>query len=116
MDFASAQALAKSLIGGTFSAFAEPCILTNATEWDNVAQAATESTQTIKAIRQEFNAREIDGQSVMVNDYKLIAEFKPITIPVRTDSTTCSFRGEKLLIVDIKNIYDSAIVMQVRRL
>jgi len=116
VDFASAQALAKSLIGGTFSAFAEPCILTNVTGWNDETQAATTETQTIKAIRQEFKAREVNGQSVQVNDYKLIAEFKPITIPVRTDSTTCSFRSEELLIVDVKNIFDSAIELQVRRL
>jgi len=109
--------LAAELIGDEFAAFADDCVLLNATGWNNVTQAATTETQTVKAIRIDYKARDINGESVQINDYMLIAQFSLITIPVRTDSTTCTFRAEKL---QIKNVNidpaGATIIMQVRRL
>lgn len=111
-----AKSIAKKLIGGKFAAFAADCVLLNVTGWNDATQTATTETQTVKAIRIDYKARDINGQSVQVNDYMLIAQFSPITIPVRADSTTCTFKSEELLIKQI-NIYDqAAIIMQVRRL
>ena len=110
-------ALAEKLIGGKFAAFADDCVLLNATGWNNATQTATTETQTVKAIRIDYKARDINGESVQINDYMLIAQFQPITIPVRPDSTTCTFKTEKL---QIKNVTidpaGATIIMQVRRL
>lgn len=112
-----AKAIAKKLIGDKFAAFAADCVLLNVTGWNDATQTATTETQTVKAIRIDYKARDINGQSVQVNDYMLIAQFSPITIPVRADSTTCTFKTEKL---QIKNINidpaGATIIMQVRRL
>jgi hypothetical protein len=109
--------LAAKLIGNKFASFAKPCVFTNATGWNDATQTATTETQTVKAIRIDYKARDINGQSVQINDYMLIAQFSPITIPVRADSTTCTFKTEKL---QIKNINidpaGATIIMQVRRL
>lgn len=109
--------LAAELIGEEFVAFADDCILLNVTGWNDSTQTATTQTQTIKAIRTDYSAREINGESIQVNDYMLIAEFQTITIPVRTDSTTCTFKTEKLMIVSVNiDPAGAAIIMQVRRL
>jgi len=109
--------LAAELIGDEFAAFAADCVLLNVTGWNDATQTATTETQTVKAIRIDYRARDINGQSVQINDYMLIAQFSLITIPVRTDSTTCTFKTEKL---QIKNVAidpaGAAIIMQVRRL
>ncbi len=109
--------LAAELIGDEFAAFADNCVLLNATGWNNVTQTATTETQTVKAIRIDYKARDIDGESVQINDYMLIAQFSPITISVRPDSTTCTFKTENL---QIKNVNidpaGATIIMQVRRL
>ena len=100
-----------------FADFADDCVLLNVTGWNNITQTATTETQNIKAIRIDYKARDINGESVQINDYMLIAEFTPITIPVRPDSTTCTFKTEKL---QIKNVTidpaGATIIMQVRRL
>jgi hypothetical protein len=109
--------LAAELIGDEFAAFADDCVLLNAAGWNNATQVATTETQTLKAIRLDYKTRDINGESVQINDYMLIAQYQLITIPVRSDSTTCTFNAEKL---QIKNVTidpaGATIIMQVRRL
>lgn len=92
--------LAAELIGDEFSAFASDCVLTNSLGWNNSTQTNTTETQTIKAIRVDFESGQYDGQKIMVNDYMLIAEKQKITIGLYPDTTECTFRGEAL---DIKS-------------
>lgn len=109
-------ALAAELIGDEFSDFTQPCILTNVTGWNNATQTATTETQTVDAIRIDFQSRDFDGQKIMVNDYMLIAQRQPITIPVRPDSTECTFGGEALIIKDVNiDPAGATIIMHVRR-
>lgn len=108
--------LAAELIGDEFADFAYDCVLTNATGWDNSTQTATTETQTIKAIRLDFQSKDFDGQKIMVGDYLLIAEFQPITIQLRPDSTECAYRGESLEIKDTAiDPADATITFHVRR-
>lgn len=108
--------LAEELIGDEFADFAYDCVLINATGWNNATQTATTETQTIKAIRLDFKSSDYDGQKIMVGDYMLIAEFQPITVGLRPDSTECTCRGE---VLDIKDTMidpaDATILFHVRR-
>jgi hypothetical protein len=108
--------LAAELIGDEFADFAYDCVLVNSTGWNNATQTASTESQTIKAIRLEFDLKSFDGQKIMTGDYMLIAQRQPITIGIRPDSTECNYRGESL---DIKAVEvdsaDAAIILHVRR-
>jgi len=108
--------LAEELIGDEFADFAYDCVLVNATGWNNATQTAATETQTIKAIRLEFGAKDFDGQKIMASDYMLIAERQPITVGIKPDSTECTYRGEVLNIKSTNlDPADAAIIFHVRR-
>ena len=108
--------LAAELIGDEFADFAYDCVLSNVIGWDNATQTATTEAQTIKSIRLDFKSSDFDGQKIMTGDYMLIAEFQPITVGLRPDSTQCTYRGEALDIKDtIIDPADATIVFHVRR-
>lgn len=109
-----AKAIAKKLIGGKFASFAKDCILLNVTGWNNSTQTPSTETQTVKFIRTEFESNKFDGQNIIVNDYQLIAEYSLITIPVKADSTSCTFGGEALDIKRVTLIDTAAIILHVR--
>jgi hypothetical protein len=108
--------LAAELIGDEFADFTYDCVLTTVTGWNNTTQTETSITQTIPAIRMDFESSEFDGEAIMVNDYMLIAERQPITIPLDPGATDCTYRGDSLDIIDTTvDPADATIIFHVRR-
>lgn len=111
------QKLAAKLIGVSFSDFSYPCIFTNVIDWDNATQTETTETQTINAIRNDFNLYQFQQGAIQVGDFSLLLEFQKFTIPVRVDSTRCSYRGQDLAIIGIGiDSADAVISIHVRPL
>ena len=110
------QALAAKMIGNKFADFAGDCILSNAGVWNPTTQSQTPEKQTIKAIRTTFTEGQFNGQSILVGDYRLVAEYQKITIPVSVDTTSCTFNGEVYRIVSVViDPAEATITMQIRR-
>lgn len=110
--------LAAELIGDEFAPFTKTLDLKNAGGFDYATQTVTtEQTQSIPAIRLEFEAESYANQAIMVGDFMLIAEYQKITIPVRPDSTSGVFDGQSVAIKSTEiDPAGATIIMHVRRL
>ena len=73
--------LADNLINNTFADFRVDCIFELLGAYDPVTETnAAPVTQTIKCIRQEFNAEQKNGSNVQSDDFKILAEFDKFTL------------------------------------
>ena len=68
------------------------------------------------AIREDYTAREFDGQKIQVNDFKLLVRVQELTLDPRTDSVTVAFDGDTCNIMHAdKDAADAVWTLQVRR-
>lgn len=69
------------------------------------------------AIREDYTAREVDGQKIQVNDFKLLVRVQELTLDPRTDSVTVSVDGDTCNIITAnKDAADAVWTLQVRKI
>jgi len=67
-------------------------------------------------IREDYTAREVDGQKIQVNDFKLLVRAQELTLDPRTDSVTVAFDGNSCNIINAsKDAADAVWTLQVRK-
>lgn len=93
--------VADKLLNNTFADFKAPLTLKQTTS-ATYGQPATSISEAHEAIRLEYEASEIDGQSIQRGDFKLIAEaVKWVSVDVRADNVSATFNGEEVDIVSV---------------
>ncbi len=83
-----------------FLDFFKPAIFTRKGTYDPVTRTTTGDTAlTVDALREEYNANQIDGQSIQANDFKLLvvaSEFT--TIKPTVDGLSCVYDGRTITV------------------
>lgn len=112
------QKIAKQLLGGIFKDFLEICPIYNVTGINYATQTDTKEYQNppISFIRIDYEAKQFDGQQILVGDFMLIAEYQPLSINVEVDRSTLVYKNENYEIKK-KDVdpADATIILQVRR-
>ena len=69
------------------------------------------------AIREDYTAREVDGQKIQINDFKLLVRVQELTLDPRTDSVKLAFDGDTCNIITAsKDAADAVWTFQVRKI
>ena len=83
-----------------FADFFKPANFTRKGAYDPLARTTTGDIDlTVDALREEYNAQQIDGQSIQVNDFKLLivaSEFT--TIQPTADGLSCIYDGRTITV------------------
>lgn len=69
-------------------------------------------------LREEYTAREVDGQKIQVNDFKLLVRVQELTLDPRTDSATVTVLNDGTcnIITANKDAADAVWTLQVRKI
>lgn len=112
----SFQALANKLVNQTFGDFRRPLLLENAGVYDPITDTVTGGdTQSFKGIRLEYKQSDFDGQNIKQGDFKIICVAQELLIEVRPDSTSATFDGSPVHVVDVnRDPADAALIFQAR--
>lgn len=107
-----------------FADFAKPTTFTRPGSggvYDPITGETTGGTpahaSTAPAIRQDYEAQEVDGQAVQRNDFKLLVRKATLNTDPRADSVTVSFGGRQCRIINAElDAADAVWTLQVRQL
>ena len=112
------QTLARNL-QGTFGDFFEPRTFQNPPVFNVVTETTTAgSTDTVRAVRLEYDSKQVDGEIITIKDFKLMALVEDFqNVDPKRQGVTVTVDGNTCQVIDAKkDPADAAWTLQVRAL
>ena len=88
------QAMAARMINQTWGDMRGPVVLVELGDYDYTTQTSpTINTDNTQGIRENFTKSQVDGEKIQVGDFQVLVLQQGLTVDIRSDNTSMTFKG-----------------------